>query len=160
MNSFNTTWSLCLNKPYLNGGYENSSRVFNKSGWDDPGLRSGVHVEGAINDPSKGSKYWTVEIAFPIVNMVYNTSASVSRGRGLLKSSGNILGPRSITAPAAQRLLLGHQLLPRRVRGDRRQQHLRQGEVGGGTLGFDGCKPPLPKRLRGIRGTGCWRRRT
>jgi len=76
MNAYNTTWSLCLNKPYSNGGYENSSRVYNRSGWDDYGLQSGVYIEGAINDPSKGSKYWTVEIAFPIVNMVYNTSAS------------------------------------------------------------------------------------
>eukprot|EP00043_Microstomoeca_roanoka_P009142 m.87102 g.87102 ORF g.87102 m.87102 type:complete len:97 (+) comp14492_c1_seq2:667-957(+) len=33
MNALNTTWSLCLNKPYLNGGYENSSRVFGKNGY-------------------------------------------------------------------------------------------------------------------------------
>ena len=32
VNALNTSWSLCLNKPYLNGGYENSSRVFGKHG--------------------------------------------------------------------------------------------------------------------------------
>lgn len=32
MNVLNTTWSLCLNKPYDNGGYENSSRVFGPHG--------------------------------------------------------------------------------------------------------------------------------
>lgn len=32
MNALNTVWSLCLNKPYLNGGYENSSRVFGTKG--------------------------------------------------------------------------------------------------------------------------------
>ncbi len=49
MNAFNTSWNLCLNKPYLNGGmldifggsmfsladragYENSSRVYGDKG--------------------------------------------------------------------------------------------------------------------------------
>ncbi len=33
MNARNKTWNLCLNKPYLNGGYENSTRVFGEKGW-------------------------------------------------------------------------------------------------------------------------------
>ncbi|MDR0670028.1 MAG: carbohydrate-binding family 9-like protein [Treponema sp.] len=33
--------------------------------FDFPGLASGVHVEGKINDPSHIDKGWTVELAFP-----------------------------------------------------------------------------------------------
>ncbi|EGD83163.1 hypothetical protein PTSG_03794 [Salpingoeca rosetta] len=77
MNALNTTWSLCLNKPYANNGYENSSRVFGKHGWDDPGLRSGVYVDGVLNDVNVVDKYWTVEIAFPLTALAYNTTANV-----------------------------------------------------------------------------------
>jgi hypothetical protein len=50
--------------------------------WDDYGLRSAVYVDGSINDPKKGSKSWSVEIAFPIAHLVYNTSASVPPKNG------------------------------------------------------------------------------
>lgn len=68
MNARGTWWDLCLNKPYNNGGYENSSRVFKQTGWDDPGLRTAAKVFGCtINDPSSGPcKGWSVEIAFPL----------------------------------------------------------------------------------------------
>eukprot|EP00730_Choanoeca_flexa_P018398 TRINITY_DN8939_c0_g2_i4.p1 TRINITY_DN8939_c0_g2~~TRINITY_DN8939_c0_g2_i4.p1 ORF type:complete len:376 (+),score=59.72 TRINITY_DN8939_c0_g2_i4:3-1130(+) len=77
MNALNTSWSLCLNHPYLNGGYENSSRVFGKQGWDDDGLRSGVYIDGKLNNPSATNRYWTVEIAFPLAHIAYNTTAKV-----------------------------------------------------------------------------------
>jgi len=33
--------------------------------WDFPGLQSGVHVEGTLNDSRDVDKGWTVELAFP-----------------------------------------------------------------------------------------------
>ena len=33
--------------------------------WDFPGLRSAVHVDGFLNDPSRRSHGWTVELALP-----------------------------------------------------------------------------------------------
>lgn len=40
MNALNATWDLCLTQPYADNGYENSSRVFNQSGFDmQPPLR-------------------------------------------------------------------------------------------------------------------------
>ncbi|EDQ87978.1 uncharacterized protein MONBRDRAFT_9393 [Monosiga brevicollis MX1] len=74
MNALNTSWSLCLNKPYLNGGYENSSRVFGSKGWDDQGLRSAVYINGSLNDPAAANHYWSVEVAFPLKHIVYNTT--------------------------------------------------------------------------------------
>lgn len=50
--------------------------------WDDYGLRSAVHVDGAINDPQRGSKSWSVEIAFPLKHLAYNTSATVPPRNG------------------------------------------------------------------------------
>ncbi|HKJ49004.1 MAG TPA: carbohydrate-binding family 9-like protein, partial [Christiangramia sp.] len=33
--------------------------------WDIKGLRSAVHIEGSLNDPSNEDKFWSVEIAIP-----------------------------------------------------------------------------------------------
>ena len=33
--------------------------------WDFPGLKTAVHVDGVLNDPSRVDKGWTVELAFP-----------------------------------------------------------------------------------------------
>eukprot|EP00884_Botryococcus_braunii_P005144 jgi/Botrbrau1/14630/Bobra.0364s0014.1 len=81
INAINTTWDLCLNKAYKDGGYENSSRVFGKAGWDmQPPLRAATHVEGSVNNPQAGpSRYWTVEIAFPLQEVLYNTSGAFPR---------------------------------------------------------------------------------
>ena len=45
--------------------------------WDDPGLRSGVHIDGVLNDVNVVDKYWSVEIAFPLSAMAYNTTATL-----------------------------------------------------------------------------------
>jgi hypothetical protein len=50
MNAIATTWSLCLNKPYLNGGYENSTRVFGDHGWDDPLMTAATVTDGKVVD--------------------------------------------------------------------------------------------------------------
>ena len=79
MNARGTWWDLCLNKPYTNGGYENSSRVFNRSGWDDPALRTAAKVLGCtLNDPSSGPcRGWSVEIAFPLAAISLNNTNTV-----------------------------------------------------------------------------------
>ena len=46
-----------------------SPRVLS-NGFDMTNARSAVWVNGTINDPSKGSTSWTVEIAFPISGLV------------------------------------------------------------------------------------------
>jgi hypothetical protein len=53
MNAANANWDLCLNKPYEDGGYENSTRVFGKHGFDmKPPLISAVWINGTLNDPN------------------------------------------------------------------------------------------------------------
>ena len=82
MNAFNTTWDLCLNKPYSDGGYENSSRVYGDEGWDmQPPLRSAVAVHGPLNDPSTPSEGWSVEVALPLRELMYNNTDEVSGRR-------------------------------------------------------------------------------
>jgi hypothetical protein len=84
MNARGTWWDLTLNKPYNNGGYENSSRVFGSAGWDDPGLRTAAKVMGCqINDPSSGPCMgWSVEIAFPLAAISLNNTNSVPPKKG------------------------------------------------------------------------------
>jgi hypothetical protein len=74
MNVHNATWDLLLNKPYADGGYENSSRVFGVEGFEmQPPLQCGVFVNGTINDPTGPSdRYWSVEIAIPLQSLVFN----------------------------------------------------------------------------------------
>jgi hypothetical protein len=76
MNARATGWDLCLNKPYSNGGYENSSRVFPTSGWDDPGLVTAAKVHGCtVNVPSSGPcQGWSVEIKFPLAAISLNNT--------------------------------------------------------------------------------------
>ena len=58
LNALSTEWDLLLVKPYRDGGPAVHA-------WDIPGLRSAVHVDGTINDPSDTDSGWTVEIAIP-----------------------------------------------------------------------------------------------
>lgn len=58
INAQNTTWDLLLPKPYRAGG----SAI---NGFELTGIRSAVHVDGSINDPSDVDRGWTVEIAIP-----------------------------------------------------------------------------------------------
>ena len=41
-----------------------------------------MHVDGTINNPKLGSKAWSVEVAFPLAHLVYNTSASLPPKNG------------------------------------------------------------------------------
>jgi hypothetical protein len=58
INALNTGWDLFLGKPYRDGGPAMDS-------WEIPGLKTAVHVQGTLNDPSDTDKGWTVEMAFP-----------------------------------------------------------------------------------------------
>ena len=58
MNALNTVWDLLLVKPYRDGGPA-------ITGWDIHGLKSAVHIDGRINDPSQPDKGWSLEVAFP-----------------------------------------------------------------------------------------------
>jgi hypothetical protein len=58
MNALNTTWDLLLIKPYRDGGPA-------VNGWEIKGLKSAVHVDGTVNNPSDTDRGWSVEIAMP-----------------------------------------------------------------------------------------------
>ncbi|KAF0750697.1 hypothetical protein AaE_006616, partial [Aphanomyces astaci] len=79
VNAINTTWNLLLNKPYRDGGGENSTRVDPVHGFDmvPLGLRSAVYVKGRANDPSQHVHFWTVEVALPLAALAWKTTAVV-----------------------------------------------------------------------------------
>lgn len=58
MNALNTVWDLFLLKPYRDGGQADNS-------WDIEGLRSAVHLNGTLNNPSDIDSSWTIEVAIP-----------------------------------------------------------------------------------------------
>jgi hypothetical protein len=58
INALNTGWDLLLPRPYKDGGRAVTS-------WEIPGLKTAVHVDGTLNDPTDIDKGWSVEIAFP-----------------------------------------------------------------------------------------------
>eukprot|EP01116_Phalansterium_solitarium_P023471 TRINITY_DN8233_c0_g6_i2.p1 TRINITY_DN8233_c0_g6~~TRINITY_DN8233_c0_g6_i2.p1 ORF type:complete len:385 (+),score=126.60 TRINITY_DN8233_c0_g6_i2:546-1700(+) len=78
MNAANATWDLCLDKTYTDGGYENSTRLFGKAGFDmQPPLHCRTYVNGVINDPATGSSYWSVEVALPLAGEALNKSVDL-----------------------------------------------------------------------------------
>ncbi len=58
VNALNTQWDLFLVQPYRDGGPAMNA-------WDIQGLKTAVHVEGTLNDPSDVDTAWSVEIAIP-----------------------------------------------------------------------------------------------
>jgi Carbohydrate family 9 binding domain-like len=58
INALNTGWDLLLPRPYKDGG-----RAVN--GWEIPGLKTAVAIDGSLNDPRDTDRGWTVELAFP-----------------------------------------------------------------------------------------------
>lgn len=87
MNAFNTTWMLCLNKPYSDGGFENSTRVPQPgaASWTmEPPLRSAVavHPREALNNPNVTGHKWTVEVALPLAKLAEGTGAVVPPALG------------------------------------------------------------------------------
>lgn len=58
INALNTVWDLFLTKPY-----REPNKVLD--GWDIAGLKTAVHLEGTLNNPSDVDANWSVEIAIP-----------------------------------------------------------------------------------------------
>ncbi len=58
LNALNTTWDLFLTKPYRDRGKALSA-------WEILGLKTAVHIDGTINDPSDKDRGWTLEIVWP-----------------------------------------------------------------------------------------------
>jgi len=58
INALNTGWDLFLDKPYKDGGKADN-------GWEIPGLKTAIHIEGTLNDPTDIDQYWSVEMAIP-----------------------------------------------------------------------------------------------
>ncbi|MFY8201841.1 MAG: carbohydrate-binding family 9-like protein, partial [Pirellula staleyi] len=58
MNALNTTWDLFLPRPYKDAGTADNS-------WEFEGLKSAVHLQGTLNNPSDIDTGWTLEIAIP-----------------------------------------------------------------------------------------------
>lgn len=59
INALNTVWDLLLSKPYRTGGKYNTQ-------WDIPGIKSGVYIDGTLNNESDKDKGWSVEVAVPL----------------------------------------------------------------------------------------------
>ena len=70
INALGTEWDLLLVRPYRDGGPAINA-------WDIQGLRTAVHVDGSLNDPSDTDIGWSVEIAIPWEVLAQATSASV-----------------------------------------------------------------------------------
>ena len=58
VNAVNTIFDLFLVRMYIDGGPALHA-------WDCKGLRSAVHVDGTLNDPSDSDRGWSVELAIP-----------------------------------------------------------------------------------------------
>ncbi len=58
INALNTIFDLYLPKPYKDSGKADHD-------WNVAGLKSAVFVDGALNDPSRPSRGWSVELVFP-----------------------------------------------------------------------------------------------
>jgi Carbohydrate family 9 binding domain-like len=58
INALNTNWDLLLTRPYRDGGR-------GVSNWEIAGLKSAVHLDGTLNNPSDVDRGWTIELAVP-----------------------------------------------------------------------------------------------
>ena len=92
VNALGTMWNLCLNEPYGDGGYENSTRVMSPSfdmlgepyitdpSWNTMKSAVTYNPEGLINDPSTSpSVGWGVELAVPLSGLIYNTTTPLPK---------------------------------------------------------------------------------
>jgi hypothetical protein len=58
INALGTEWDLLLIRPYRDGAPAVNA-------WDIQGLKTAVHIDGTLNDPSDTDIGWSVEIAIP-----------------------------------------------------------------------------------------------
>ncbi len=75
LNALNTTWDLLLSKPYKDQGKAIDA-------WEITGLRTAVHVDGTLNDPSDTDRGWSVEIAWPWKSLLELTNRPIPPADG------------------------------------------------------------------------------
>ncbi|MEI6456662.1 MAG: carbohydrate-binding family 9-like protein, partial [bacterium] len=63
VNAFGTVWDLLLTKAYKDRGQPVTS-------WDLKELKTGIHIKGSMNDPSRPDTSWTVEMALPLKELM------------------------------------------------------------------------------------------
>jgi hypothetical protein len=71
INAIKTTFNLRMPKPYMNGGSPDYT-------WDMATLKTGVYIDGPLNNPLIPDKYWTVELALPLKDLVAGTSVATA----------------------------------------------------------------------------------
>ena len=70
MNALNTIWELTLPKPYHAGGQA-------ILGTNLEGLKSAVHIDGTLNNPTDIDRGWSIEVAIPFAGLQkYHTTGS------------------------------------------------------------------------------------
>lgn len=76
MNVLNTIWDLFITKPYRDSGL-----VLNN--WDYKNIKTAVHIDGTLNDPSDIDKKWNIEIAIPwkSINETYDDKIISPKGK-------------------------------------------------------------------------------
>lgn len=58
INALGTVWDLLLTAPYRDGGHAVDN-------WNIAGLKSAVHLDGTLNDPSDIDRGWSLELSIP-----------------------------------------------------------------------------------------------
>jgi hypothetical protein len=83
INPLGTIWELTLPKPYVDGGVPVDPTNL-------PGLRTALHIDGTLNDPSDIDTGWSVEIAVPWADLApYNVSSTANEGRATPPNPGD-----------------------------------------------------------------------
>jgi len=77
VNALGTEWDLLLERPYRDGGPALHE-------YDTPGLKTAVHLDGTLNDPSDVDAGWSIEIAIP-----FHALKAIA-GRPLPPSDGDV----------------------------------------------------------------------
>jgi hypothetical protein len=77
INPLGTIWELTLPKPYVDGGVPIDPTNL-------PGLRTAIHIDGTLNDPSDTDTGWSVEFAVPWAGL-----ASYNEGRATPPEPGD-----------------------------------------------------------------------
>jgi hypothetical protein len=76
VNAFNKIFDLFMNKPYRNGGDALLS-------WNIDSLKSGIKVQGTLNNPKDKDKGWTVEMAIPLKSIAFGMGSPVAKDGSL-----------------------------------------------------------------------------
>jgi hypothetical protein len=78
MNALNTQWDLLLTKPYRDDLVRNVAL----DNWSYNGIKSGVYIDGTINNPCDTDSGWYVEVALPLDAIAEVNAGGKSPGTG------------------------------------------------------------------------------